>query len=102
MELQFMPIQPKPIGSNTTEYKYVHLKENEFLCKRVTYQEYKMDYDITSDEYDDLDIGYEIIYSFGVLFVPEIMALDIFDIQDQRKMLRVSIPCSLLGFSKFY
>jgi hypothetical protein len=97
-----MPIQPKLIGSNTTEYKYVHSKENEFLCKRVTYQEYKMDYDITSDEYDDLDIGYEIIYSFGVLFVPEIMALDIFDIQDQRKMLRVSTPCSLLGFSKFY
>lgn len=97
-----MPIQPKPIGSNTTEYKYVHSKENEFLCKRVTYQEYKMDYDITSDEYDDLDIGYEIIYSFGVLFVPEIMALDIFDIQDQRKMLRVSTPCSLLGFSKFH
>lgn len=97
-----MPIQPKLIGSNTTEYKYVHSKENEFLCKRVTYQEYKMDYGITSDEYDDLDIGYEIIYSFGVLFVPEIMALDIFDIQDQRKMLRVSTPCSLLGFSKFH
>lgn len=97
-----MPIQPKLIGSNTTEYKYVHSKENEFLCKRVTYQEYKMDYDITSDEYDDLDIGYEIIYSFGVLFVPEIMTLDIFDIQDQRKMLRASTPCSLLGFSKFH
>ena len=97
-----MPIQPKPIENNTTEYKYVHLSENEFLCKRVTYQEYKMDYDITSDEYDDLDIGYEIIYSFGVLFVPEIMALDIFDIQDQRKMLRASTPCSLLGFSKFH
>lgn len=40
-----------------------------------------MDYDITSDEYDDLDIGYEITYAFGVLFVPEIMALDMFDIQ---------------------
>lgn len=77
-----MPIQLKLIGSNTTEYKYVYLSENEFLCKRVTYQEYKMDYDITSDEYDDLDIGYEITYTFGVLFVPEIMALDMFDIQD--------------------
>ena len=53
-----MPIQPKLIKNNTTEYKYVHLSENEFLCKRVTYQEYKMDYDITSDEYDDLDIDY--------------------------------------------
>lgn len=82
MELQFMPIQPKLIENNTTEYKYVHLSGNEFLCKRVTYQEYKMDYDITSDEYDDLDIGYEITYLFGVLFVPEIMALDMFDIQD--------------------
>lgn len=77
-----MPIQPKLIGSNTIEYKYIHLKENEFLCKRVTYQEYKMDYGITSDEYDDLDIGYEITYTFGVLFIPEIMALDMFDIQD--------------------
>lgn len=77
-----MPIQPKLIGSNTTEYKYVQSKGNEFLCKRVTYQEYKMDYGITSDEYDDLDIGYEIAYTFGVLFIPEIMALDMFDIRD--------------------
>lgn len=77
-----MPIQPKLIGSNTTEYKYFHSKENEFLCKRVTYQEYKMDYGITSDEYDDLDIGYEITCTFGVLFIPEIMALDMFDIRD--------------------
>ena len=77
-----MPIQPKLIGSNTTEYKYVHSKENEFLYKRVTYQEYKMDYGITSDEYDDLDIGYEITCTFGVLFIPEIMTLDMFDIRD--------------------
>ena len=77
-----MPILPNLIESNTTEYKYVHSKENEFLCKRVTYQEYKMDYGITSDEYDDLDVGYEITYTFGVLFIPEIMALDMFDIQD--------------------
>lgn len=77
-----MPIQPNLIESNTTEYKYVHLKENEFLCKRVTYQEYKMNYDITSNEYDDLDVGYEITYTFGVIFVPEIMALDMFDIRD--------------------
>ena len=82
MELQFMPIQPKPIENNITEYKYVHLSENEFLCKRVTYQEYKMDYSITSDEYDNLDIGYEITCTFGVLFIPEIMALDMFDIRD--------------------
>lgn len=41
-----------------------------------------MDYGITSDEYNDLDIGYEITYIFGVLFIPEIMALDMFDIQD--------------------
>lgn len=77
-----MPIQLKLIGSDTTEYKYVHSKENEFLCRRVTYQEYKMDYGITSDEYDDLDIDYEITYTFEVLFIPEIMALDMFDIQD--------------------
>lgn len=97
-----MLIQPKLIGSNTTEYKYVHSKENEFLCKRVTYQEYKMDYGITSDEYDDLDIGYEITYTFGVLFIPEIMALDMFDIQDLCKVLHASTSRSLLGFSKFH
>lgn len=39
-----------------------------------------MDYGITSDEYDDLDIGYEITYAFGVLFISEIIALDMFDI----------------------
>lgn len=75
-----MPIQQKLIGSDTTEYKYVHLSGNEFLCKRVTYQEYKIDYDITSDEYDDFDIGYEITCTFGVLFIPEIMAFDMFDL----------------------
>lgn len=41
-----------------------------------------MDYGITSDEYDDLDIGYEITCTFKVLFIPEIMALDMFDIRD--------------------
>lgn len=65
-----------------TEYKYAHSKENKFLCKRITYQEYKMDYGITSDEYNDLDIGYEIACTFEVLFIPEIMALDMFDIRD--------------------
>ena len=77
-----MPIQPKLIGSNTTEYKYVLLSGIVILCKRVTNLDDKMDYDITSDEYDDLDIGYEITYAFGVLFVPEIMALDMFDIRE--------------------
>lgn len=76
-----MPIQPKLIGSNTTEYKYVPSKGNEFLCKRVTYQEYKMDYGITSDEYDDLDKGYECVYNpYHIIFIPDIMAIDMFDL----------------------
>ena len=101
-----MPILPKLIGSNTTEYKYVHSKENEFFCKRVTYQEYrlpistdvlingialtitrctfqeyKMRYNINSDEFDDLDKGYECVYNpYHIIFIPDIMAIDMFDL----------------------
>jgi len=41
-----------------------------------------MNYNITSDEWDDLDKGYEILYDFGIVFVPEIMAEDLLDIED--------------------
>lgn len=100
-----MPIQPKLIGSNTTEYKYVHSKENEFLCKRVTYQEYKMDYDITSDEYDDLDIGYEITYTFGVYLFLKLWLLIclIFEINARCCTLPHLVPYwGFLSSTKYY
>ena len=59
---------------------FIQKKMNFFV--NVLLIKHKMDYGITSDEYDDLDIGYEITYTFGVLFIPEIMALDMFDIRD--------------------
>lgn len=41
-----------------------------------------MNYNTTSDEWDDLDKGYEILYDFGIVFIPEIMTEDLFDIED--------------------
>lgn len=40
-----------------------------------------MNYNITSDEWDDLDKGYEILNDFGIVFIPEDMAKDLLDIE---------------------
>ena len=48
---------------------------------RCTFQEYKMRYNINSDEFDDLDKGYECVYSpYHIIFIPDIMAIDMFDL----------------------
>lgn len=62
--------------------KFAKFNGTDVLVNRCTFQEYKMNYNITSDEWNDLDKGYEILYDFGIVFVPEIMAEDIFDIED--------------------
>ena len=77
-----MPILPKKIENRLPISTDVLINGIALTITRCTFQEYKMRYNITSDEFDDLDIGYEITYTFGVLFIPEIMALDMFDIQD--------------------
>ena len=48
---------------------------------RCTFQEYKMRYNINSDEFDDLDKGYECVYNpYHIIFIPDIMAIDMFDL----------------------
>jgi hypothetical protein len=45
------------------------------------FQEYKMRYNINSDEFDDLDKGYECVYNpYHIIFIPDIMAIDMFDL----------------------
>jgi hypothetical protein len=40
-----------------------------------------MRYNITSDEFDDLDKGYECVYNpYHIIFIPDIMAIDMFDL----------------------
>ena len=48
---------------------------------RCTIQEYKMRYNITSDEFDNLDKGYECIYNpYHIIFISDIMAINMFDL----------------------
>ena len=36
---------------------------------------------INSDEFDDLDKGYECVYNpYHIIFIPDIMAIDMFDL----------------------
>jgi hypothetical protein len=40
-----------------------------------------MKYNITYDEFDDLDKGYECVYNpYHIIFIPDIMAIDMFDL----------------------
>lgn len=40
-----------------------------------------MKYNINSDEFDNLDKGYECVYSpYHIIFIPDIMAIDMFDL----------------------
>lgn len=77
-----MPILPKKIENRLLICTNVLINDIALIITRCTFQEYKMKYNINSDEFDDLDKGYEITCTFGVLFIPEIMALDMFDIRD--------------------
>lgn len=48
---------------------------------RCTFQEYKMRHNINSDEFDDLDKGYECVYNlYNIIFIPDIIAIDMFDL----------------------
>lgn len=40
-----------------------------------------MRYNINSDEFDDLDKGYECVYNpYHIIFIPYIMAIDMFNL----------------------
>lgn len=76
-----MPILPKKIENRLPISTNVLINDIAFIITRCTFQEYKMKYDINSNEFDDLDKGYECVYNlYHIIFIPDIMAIDMFDL----------------------
>lgn len=97
-----MPILPKKIENRLPISTDILINDIALTITRCTFQEYKIKYNITSDEFDDLDKGYECVYNpYHIIFIPDIMAIDMFDLQGADAPL-LTTPSSLLGFAKFY
>lgn len=76
-----MPILPKKIENRLPIYTNVLINDIALIITRCTFQEYKMKYNINSDEFDDLDKGYECVYNlYHIIFIPDIIAIDMFDL----------------------
>ncbi len=76
-----MPILPKKIENRLPICINVLINDIALIITRCTFQEYKMKYNINSDEFDDLDKGYECVYNlYHIIFIPDIMAIDMFDL----------------------
>lgn len=76
-----MPILPKKIENRLPICTNVLINDIASIITRCTFQEYKMKYNINSDEFDDLDKGYECVYNlYHIIFIPDIMAIDMFDL----------------------
>lgn len=76
-----MPILPRKIKNRLPISTDVLINGIALTITQCTFQEYKMKYNITSDEFDDLDKGYECVYtSYNIIFIPDIMAIDMFDL----------------------
>lgn len=76
-----MPILPKKIENRLPICTNVLINDIALIITRCTFQEYKMKYNINSDEFDDLDKGYECVYNlYHIIFIPDIIAIDIFDL----------------------
>ena len=76
-----MPISPKKIENRLPICTNVLINDIALIITRCTFQEYKMKYNINSDEFDDLDKGYECDYNpYHIIFIPDIMAIDMFDL----------------------
>lgn len=76
-----MPILPRKIENRLPISTEVLINDIALTITRCTFQEYKMRYNITSDEFDDLDKGYECVYShYHIIFISDIMAIDMFDL----------------------
>lgn len=74
-----MPILPKKIENRLPICTNVLINDIVFIITRCTFQEYKMEYNINSDEFDDLDKGYECVYNlYHIIFIPDIIAIDMF------------------------
>lgn len=76
-----MPILPKKIENRLPICTNVLINNMTLIITRCTFQEYKMKYNINSDEFDDLDKGYECVYNlYHIIFIPDIIAIDMFDL----------------------
>lgn len=76
-----MPILPKKIENRLPICTNVLINDIAFIITRCTFQEYKMKYNINSDEFDDLDKGYTCVYNlYHIIFIPDIIAIDMFDL----------------------
>lgn len=74
-----MPILPKKIENKLPICTNVLINDIALIITRCTFQEYKMKYNINSDEFDDLDKGYECVYNlYHIIFIPDIIAIDMF------------------------
>lgn len=76
-----MPILPKKIENRLPICTNVLINDIALIITRCTFQEYKMKYNINSDEFDDLDKGYKCVYNlYHIIFIPDIIAIDMFDL----------------------
>lgn len=76
-----MPILSKKIENRLSICTNVLINDIALIITRCTFQEYKMKYNINSDEFDDLDKGYECVYNlYHIIFIPDIIAIDMFDL----------------------
>lgn len=76
-----MLILPKKIENRLPISTNVFINDIALIITRCTFQEYKMKYNINSDEFDDLDKGYECVYNlYHIIFIPDIIAIDMFDL----------------------
>lgn len=76
-----MPILSKKIENRLPICTNVLINDIALIITRCTFQEYKMKYNINSDEFDDLDKGYECVYNlYHIIFIPDIMAINMFDL----------------------
>ena len=76
-----MPILPKKIENRLPICTNVLINDIALIITRCSFQEYKMKYYINSDEFDDLDKGYECVYNlYHIIFIPDIIAIDMFDL----------------------
>lgn len=76
-----MPILPKKIENRLPICTNVLINDIALIITRCTFQEYKMRHDIDSNEFDDLDKGYECVYNpYHIIFIPDIIAIDMFDL----------------------
>lgn len=76
-----MPMLPRNIENRLPISTNVLINDIAFIITRCTFKEYKMMYNINSDEFDDFDKGYECVYNlYNIIFIPDSIAIDMFNL----------------------